>query len=232
MKRDNTNVVVVYEGVVPSVLKLIDNGLIVGFKQCSPRGWFPVPERVHLLDGVPADTRRWPEPVHQAFANMNFQNPGRVESFVKLYGFSGHFCNLSESWQQAADDRRWFIDPSLILKYQAQLREAWGEKRPNLWFHPRSIKVDAKDGQLRLVAHDLWTLICIGFLKDHAAGKTKVCKFEGCKWERYFISSRRDQKCCSKSCRSSKNMQEWRSNAENREHEQLIRRIRRSASRR
>jgi len=155
---------------------------------------------------------------------VNFEDPRRVERFVRLYGISGHFCNLQEgSWWQPAADRQWFIDPSFLQKYQAQLREAWGKKRPNICFHPRSIKVDAKDGKLRLVVEDLWTLICVGFLRDYSAGRVRVCEFEGCKCLRYFLCSRPDQKCCSKSCRSSKNMQAWRSSAKNREHERAIR---------
>jgi hypothetical protein len=227
MKRDNTNAVVVYEGVVPSGLQCIDGRLVVAFKQHPRSGTVSGLDLVHLLDGIPANQRRWPEPVHQAFANMNFQDPRQVERFVKLYGISGHFCNLPEgSWEQPVADRQWFIDPSLLQKYQAQLREAWVRKRPNLWFHPRSIKVDLKDEELRLVVRDLWALICVGFLRDHSAGRARVCEFEGCKCLRYFLSSRSDQKYCSKSCRSSKNMQAWRSSAKNREHEQAIRRKR------
>jgi hypothetical protein len=50
-------------------------------------------------------------------------------------------------------------------------------------------------GGLEIPAADLWTLICLLFLRDQAAGKTAKCVNPGCPAP-YFLKNRKTQKIC------------------------------------
>jgi hypothetical protein len=216
MKSDNTVIRFVYDGGIPKHLEVIDDRLLIPLKKSPPPGTVPGPELVKLIDTIPANRAKWPDPVHVAFANWGFEKVDRIVPFVKRYGTSGHFCRKSASGQ-------YYVDSDSFLKWQERLRTAWCEKHPELWFHARSLSVNAEGGHLQLVVHDLWTLICVEFLINHSAGRTKVCAFEDCKSLRYFVQSRKDQEFCSQSCRAQHNMRVWRSKSANAKHEKLMR---------
>jgi hypothetical protein len=211
--------------------------LLVPFQQVPRPGAVAGPDLVPLMHSKPIDTKRWPDPPHQAFANLDFRDMRRLEFFVRTYGISGHFCNLDRS------NGVWFVDRALLQKWQDRLRAAWGQfiahdyeghangprnlsayrGKENLWFHPRSLTIDAKG---HLAVSDLWSYICVCFITDCTAGLTKVCEFEGCKFLRYFLKSRTDQRFCTKQCRARHNMKEWRKSLRNQKHERAVRRKR------
>jgi hypothetical protein len=214
---DNANLGVEYVGKIPKVVQRTDKKVLISFQPSPPANTFPRFILVRYVDGQPANTSKWPDPPHVAFANMNFEDLGRVEFFVKHYGISGHFCRLDD---QA---KHWFIDPALLQKWQARLRQGWHREGSDLWFHPRSITATAKDGRLELLIADLWTLVCVKLLIDRSAGRAKVCELENCKFLRYFIKARKDQRFCSRQCRAIHNMAVWRANPDNRLHERTVR---------
>jgi hypothetical protein len=219
MKSDNTVVRVVFDGGILSHLETIDNKLLVPLKKTPPPGTMAGPDLVKFIHTIPANRSKWSDPVHVAFANSNFEAPEGVVFFVKHYGISGYFCRKNTSGI-------WFVDPTHIRKWQTELRDTWCRKHPRLWFHPRSLSVSAEGGHLQLVIDDLWALICIEFLIDHSAGRTRVCAYDDCKSLRYFVRSRKDQEFCSKSCRAQHNMKVWRSKPANVKHEKLMRKKR------
>jgi len=223
MKSGNAKPIsVLYQGVAPTTIQWANHGLIVPLKEGPPPGAVSGPDFVRFVDGAAVDQMRWRDPAHLAFANLDIQSRSRVESFIRSFGISGHFFNKDR------DSGQWFIDPDFIRKYQKRLRKAWDGQLGQLWFHPRSVTVDARGERLVLVVRDLWTLICIGLLLDRE--RAKVCEHIGCRFLRYFLKARRDQQFCSKSCRALHNMQAWRANARNRKRERMQRRRRRRMS--
>jgi hypothetical protein len=214
---DNATVGVEFVGKVPKVVQRAGSRIFISFNPPPPKNTMPGHDLVRFVDGQPANAGKWADPPHVALANVNFDDLGRLESLVKHYGISGHFCRLDREANQ------WFLDPALLQKWQARLREVWRGEGTDLWFHARSITVAAKDGWLRLVTADLWTLICVLFLIDRSAGRAKVCEFENCKFVRYFVKARKDQRFCCRQCRALHNMALWRADPDNRKHERTVR---------
>jgi len=55
--------------------------------------------------------------------------------------------------------------------------------------------VDVATGAVAIKVADAWTMTCLLFLRDHAAGKTAVCANPECPAP-YFLRSRKTQKIC------------------------------------
>jgi hypothetical protein len=223
IKSNNAKILVDYQGIAPATLSERGGRLLLPLTSTPPAGiTSKSPELLEYIDGVIIDSNRRQDPPHLAFANLDLSQEKRLKSFLNQYGIAGCFCN--RDW----NSREWYIDSALLKKYQNQLRQAWGKKQFQLWFHPRSVTVDATDRRLRLVTSDLWTLICIRFLIDSSDEHRdpKVCGLGGCRWIRYFLKSRPDQQFCTKTCRALSNMEKWRSKPKNRKQEKLRRKTR------
>ncbi|SRR5712692_3309954 len=90
---------------------------------------------------------------------------------------------------------------AVLLNYRNELRRAWRGDQ----FAIESIKLQAQgtahlafteEGQLEIIPDNLWSLICILFLRDHAAGRTAICANPDCH-SRFFIKTRKTQRFCS-----------------------------------
>jgi hypothetical protein len=174
-----------------------------------------------LLTGV----GRWNEPPHQVFANLPrfdlvvtgatgiLDNPqGRdlrrdaagnmlpelvelkaMEAFVKKHGVlcgqvdetTGRFDEDAATFTDAQDTLRkaWSGDSEAINEIGGQTQDAL-VARPSI-----------KARSVELTIDNLWSLICVLFLMDHAAGKTGVCGNPECPAP-YFLRKRKDQKYC------------------------------------
>lgn len=148
------------------------------------------------------------EPPHEAFANMQ---DGRAASwaFYDRWGSltvdpSGERItpNKLESFWRAKK----LNCPVIDLELRDALRRAWrGEVAEKGQLPLRYIEDSAgrymkfswvfKEGSAELVADDLWSAICVLFLRDVAANKTAVCENPDCPAP-YFIRKRKTQKFC------------------------------------
>src|SRR5260370_16402065 len=52
-----------------------------------------------------------------------------------------------------------------------------------------------KDGRIEIIPDDLWTSVCVLFLRDHLAGRTGVCANPDCA-SPFFLKKRSTQKFC------------------------------------
>jgi hypothetical protein len=149
------------------------------------------------------------EPPHRAFANMQDDKaagwafydrwgtlmaetadpksftPEKLESFWRAKGFD---CPLISLELRDALRQAWRGEPAgkgeLTLRY---IEDSAGRYMKFSWVF--------KAGRAELVAEDLWSAICVLFLRDRAAHKTAVCENPDCPAP-YFIRKRKTQKFC------------------------------------
>jgi hypothetical protein len=160
------------------------------------------------LGTEPADVTRWTMPPHKLLANLptletstgklstkpvsGLAYAKAMEAFVKKYGVLG---------ERDFGSGRFTLDLAEVAEFQDLLRKAWTEDsdaigeietqvKDALEAHP-SVKANC----IELTTDNLWSLICVLFLLDHAAGKTCVCANPECPAP-YFLRKRKDQKYC------------------------------------
>lgn len=171
--------------------------------------------------GVTVDPARWRTPPHRVFVNLpvnitpelgtEIVEPNALLGFSKRYGFlynrsvNNRWVLEVESSARHGDNGRYGSDEfqELIgMKSQAVLRYAWksGDNRvieeiaKDIAGNLQS-QVDISTGAAVIKVPDAWTLICMLFLRDHAAGKVAVCANPDCPAP-YFLKSRKTQKIC------------------------------------
>jgi hypothetical protein len=140
------------------------------------------------------------EPPHEAFANMQ-DDRAAAWAFYDRWGPLSLESTVTpekgESFRQANLDC-----PFVSSNLRDSIREAWrGEEARDFRYIEdsagRYMKVSwvFKAGCAEMVVEDLWSAICILFLRDHAAHKTAVCENPDCPAP-YFIRKRKTQKFC------------------------------------
>ena len=129
----------------------------------------------------------------------DFDPSGERDIWVQRVESSESRASLSESISRYGQEE---LRDLTAAKSQALLRFAWesGDRRAleaiakcageNLQCH-----VGVDDGTLVISAQDVWTLICLLLVRDHAAGKTAICANPDCQAP-HFLKSRKDQKTC------------------------------------
>jgi hypothetical protein len=116
-----------------------------------------------------------------------------MEAFLKKYGVfsglveenAGSFDEDAANFTDAQDALRkaWAGDSGAINEIEWQVKYAL-EAQPSV-----------RAGCVELTTDNLWSLICVLFLLDRAAGKTAVCANPDCPAP-YFLRRRKDQKFC------------------------------------
>jgi hypothetical protein len=139
------------------------------------------------------------EPPHEAFANMRNDTAAQW-AFYDRWG-ALHSENLVTSEQGASLRASGLPCPYVFLEAQDSLRRAWRGDDKGLDY----IKLSAgtymrfswafKAGRAELVAEDLWSAICVFFLRDQSAHKTGICENPHCSAP-YFIKRRKTQLFC------------------------------------
>jgi hypothetical protein len=180
---------------------------------------------VGSLGPVIAGLGRWKEPPHQVFANLPrfdlvatgtvaiLDNPRgpelrrdaagnmlpelvelkAMEAFARKHGV---LCG-----QVDETTRRFDEDAATFTDAQDSLRKAWagdGEAVNEVEAQAQvalKARPSVRARSVELIMDDLWSLICLLFLMDHAAGKTGVCGNPECPAP-YFLRKRKDQKYC------------------------------------
>jgi hypothetical protein len=225
LKSYYTKTRIEYQGLIPRTITPDANGAIVSVKT-EPSADYIDRQSINpfLVDGIPADPAKWPEPPHFALANWKFDDPERVCAFTKRYG---------ALVIKPSPDRGSFLVYAKDLKtYQTQLREAWNGKDGGLLLSidgsaaPFKHKFDR--GELRLTVSDLWSFIRTLFSADYQDGLIGVCPSPNC-GAPFFVRNRRGKKQCSEECRNYVNILRWRSDPKNRRREKKLRKQREKA---
>jgi len=141
------------------------------------------------------------ERAHESLANMALD----LESlyvFTKRWGFLAGGND---------DQGRLLARVSDVQPFQAVLQAAWRGDSKALAELSRDVKarVDVGAKGIDIAVVDLRNLICLMFLRDYHAGKTKVCGKPDCH-SPYFLQQRRGQKYCTHKCAVLMNVRRFR----------------------
>ncbi len=177
----------------------------------------------YIIEGTTETERAsvpgWDEPPHRVFANLPAAEaklqpameprpiqPAAAQAFIEKYGVmlnrlglpAGFRVNSRDlSFAQSLLRRAWQGDAAAIVPLQTvgvksdsilQTERAIEEAQPR-------VEASVLARGIELTASDLWSFICVLFLRDHAAGRTGVCVNPDCPAP-YFLKRRRTQKFC------------------------------------
>ncbi len=145
------------------------------------------------------------EPPHEAFANMQ-DDRAAGWAFYDRWGSLMAESAITPEQLESLYRAKSFPCPVIDFERRDALRQAWrGEEAVRGELPLQYIEDSAgrymkfswvfKAGNAELVAEDLWSAICVLFLRDRAAGKTAVCENPDCPAP-YFIRKRKTQKFC------------------------------------
>lgn len=139
------------------------------------------------------------EPPHEALANLR-DDVAAGWTFYDRWGALVSESLITE--EQASSLRSAAVaSPYVNLEYRDHLRRAWRGDRNSLDFIERSagqymrFSWSFKSGQIELLPEDLWSTICLLFLRDRAAHKIGFCENPDCA-QPYFIRRKVTQKFC------------------------------------
>jgi len=140
---------------------------------------------------------------HTAFANLT-NDGSALRKFVSRSG------NLTATGKYKSLGLQVFAPGQLDIsgepqypefQLQAELRQAWRGDQNALRFVHESVEShmkttwDFRRAKPEVAAEDLWSTICVLFLRDRAAGKTAICANPNC-LSPFFLKKRRTQKFC------------------------------------
>lgn len=145
------------------------------------------------------------EPPHEAFANMQ-DGQAATWAFYDRWGPLMAESRIAPETLESLYRPHTLPCPVIAFELRDALRRAWrGEEAlegelPLSYIersagHYMKFSWVFKAGNAELVAEDLWSAICVLFLRDHAAHKTAVCAHPNCPAP-YFIKKRKTQKFC------------------------------------
>lgn len=155
--------------------------------------------------------RRWKEHPHLLLANLptgdtrpsgmakkpvsGLPDEKAMEEFVRTHGVlwgkvnedTGRFDEDTVHFADAQDTLRkaWTEDSKAIQEIKDQLETAL-EVRPSV-----------RAGGIEFATENLWSFLCLLFLRDNAAGRTKVCANPDCTAP-YYLAKRKDQRFCAR----------------------------------
>jgi hypothetical protein len=175
-----------------------------------------------FLPGSKVDQKRWPEPAHQAFVNLDLGSHTRIEVFLRTYGMSPRFFE-----DLIPVEGKVLLSVEKLCELQEELRRDWQavgrlggrlQSRVNLLSSlPPTLDLRTQPGRLSIITNDLWVLIDLGWRLDLARGLVGYCKLPDCKQLPYFIKPRSDAEFCGGHCRSVFHMRERRTDPRKRE---------------
>ena len=153
----------------------------------------------------PMDLSRRREPVHEVLANLML-DAGSLYAFTKRWGFLEGYVDAKKG--------RFRTRAEHIQPRQDLLRKGWRSEGGAIQEMAEDIKarVDVKPTGVEIAVLDLWNLIRLLFLRDHSAGRTKVCANKDC-LSPYFLEQRKGQKFCSHKCAVLLNVRRFRERA-------------------
>ena len=130
-----------------------------------------------------------------------------VELFVRKYGVLwGRLNEMTYEYDesctgfssaQATLCRAWRQDKEAMEEVEVQVE------------HALDARTSIKLGGVELTTENLWSFICVLFLRDYLAGKARICESPDCA-NPYFLEKRRGQKFCSHVCAVRENVRRFR----------------------
>ncbi len=194
-------------GRVPSKTKLLGAHVTgkVGSKRANPSQWREPPHEG--LANVPTyDTGKIPQALTTRPVR-GITDPKAMDAFVKRYGtLSARINKRTRSFDENAVD---------FASFQEILRGAWTGDKAALGkilgqakdaLEP---KVSVRAEEIVIDTENLWSFICLLFLRDYRADKTKLCARPDCKHP-YFVEKHKRQKYCSQQCAVLMNVRNFR----------------------
>jgi hypothetical protein len=164
-----------------------------------------------------SDVTRWKEPPHEYLANVprteEFElcDLKAMEAFVRRYGVLN--ARL-DSWTPSASSK--FEEQCVsFTRFQTILRQAWKQDAEALSEieiqveHALDARTSMKGGTIVLTTENLWSFICVLFMRDFQARKAKICASPDC-INPYFVEHRKGQKYCSHVCAVRENVRRFR----------------------
>lgn len=182
--------------------------------------------------------KAWPEYPHVYLANMEMSEDS-IHAFLRLYG------RLFEEREPVSplpktDAAVWSpvirkgqkepMSIQAVAAAQRVLRGAW-RNEPD-WFaaiaghdpeqdafiyKPMQPELSVTDTGIELITPDVWTFARLGFLRDHALGKTKICANPDCTSPHgtmYFLQAKQGQMFCCHRCAVRVNVRRFRKESE------------------
>jgi hypothetical protein len=158
---------------------------------------------------------QWKRPPHEFLAHQELEqwDADRVLAFTRRFGpLAPIKRRIGHHDSAPGDEVR--IDVPRFDGMRQLLCEAWRGDKAAIEEISSGLSADLEvefsaGGELRLVVRDLWSLVRLLFLRDYAAGKTKVCASSDCTCP-YFLQVRRGQQFCSHKCAVLINVQRFR----------------------
>jgi hypothetical protein len=150
----------------------------------------------------PLNLHRRKEPVHERLANMGLDLDS-IYVFTKLWGFFVGNVDMARG--------HFYTQPHHVQPFQNLLRRAWAGEDKALAEMASDIvaRVDLRPNGVDIAVVDLWSLVRLLFLRDHAVGRTGVCANKDC-LSPYFLQTRKGQKFCSHKCAVLMNVRRFR----------------------
>jgi hypothetical protein len=147
--------------------------------------------------------------LHENFANLG----GDAASMTRFEKRWGQLLTKGKATRLQLDPERdgqlQILDPSYgvpwnhKLELQEKLRKAWRNDPESINFIHRSVtehmttRWDFSNKRIEIITDDLWSTICIIFLRDFAAGKIEICaNLDGHCHSPFFLKKRSTQKYC------------------------------------
>ena len=141
----------------------------------------------------------------------NLCDPKAIDAFVRRYGV---LDARLDSWCPSSSVK--FDESSATFSgFQEILCNAWKQEIGAL----AQIEIQVVDaleartsmnaGTIELITENLWSFICVLFMRDFQEGKAKVCISPDC-IHPYFIEQRKGQKYCSHVCAVRENVRRFR----------------------
>jgi hypothetical protein len=141
------------------------------------------------------------EPAHEALANMTLDLDSLC-AFTKRWGLLD---------ADTDDKGRLCTRVTQVKPFRGVLQRAWRGEPGALTKMAKDVtaRVDVRATGIDIAVVDLWNLIRLLFLRDHEAGRTKVCSNPDCH-SPYFLQQRRGQRYCTHKCAVLMNVRRFR----------------------
>jgi hypothetical protein len=132
------------------------------------------------------------EAVHEALANMAL-GVNSLYVFTKRWGFLDGDLDTKSGLLQTR--------PQHVEQFQNLLQRAWRGQGDAISEIAKDVvaRIDIGSTGIDIAVVDLRNLVRLLFMRDHVAGRTKICANDDCR-SPYFIQQRRGQKYCTHKC--------------------------------
>jgi hypothetical protein len=150
----------------------------------------------------PVDTRRWRDPPHVSFGNLNVEDRNAVRRFIVTYG-----PPIADLMEIPEYDDQFEVNFTLVGYMKERVVRAWRDRDARaLWFgacaeglENYSLPLTWSRGGADVRVADCFTYLRLLLTRDLADGRARICRNPTCPAP-YFIARRKDQTFCRWEC--------------------------------